>query len=68
MRSIMIDHRMKEADRRSWSAEPNFPILDSNNQFVSEDRRVYAERRGYELSEISLEDVLVEAINLDELH
>jgi hypothetical protein len=61
MRNIVNDHRMKK-ERRSWNARPDFPMLDSNNVMVHEDRRVSAERRGYELSEVTLEEIAIEDV------
>ena len=59
MASLIFDHRSQVDDRRSWERVPAFPIMDCNNVIVHADRRQNAERRGYQLEEITGEDVSI---------
>ncbi|VAW70085.1 hypothetical protein MNBD_GAMMA09-696 [hydrothermal vent metagenome] len=68
MGNIIIDHRMKVADRRSWNARPAFPLVDSNNEMIFEDRRSFAERRGYDIKELSAEEITLHDINANWLN
>jgi len=62
MENITIEQRVKNRDRRSWEAHPRFPLVDSNGNLISEDRRVVAERRGYNIEVISFEEIELEVV------
>ena len=59
MASLIFDHRSQVEDRRSWERVLAFPVTDCNDLIVHADRRQSAERRGYQLEEISGEDVSI---------
>ena len=56
MTHLIFDHRSQVEDRRSWERVPVFPVTDSNDIIIHEDRRQSAERRGYRLEEIIIDD------------
>lgn len=58
MRPIIIDHRMKSDDRRSWSNMAAFPLTDLNLNIIFIDRRLNIERRRNQLEVLDFEDVL----------
>lgn len=62
MANLIFDHRSQVVDRRRWEAVSEFPIVDCDGITVHEDRRKNAERRGYQLEEISTEDVNIKNI------
>jgi len=62
MENIMTEQRMQNSDRRSWKAKPAFPLLDSTGAVITEDRRMMAERRGYNIEVISFEEIELEVI------
>ena len=53
MTDLIFDHRGQIEDRRSWDRVRAFPIKDRKGVIVYEDRRLSAERRGYQLEEIT---------------
>ena len=55
MDTASIEQRYHSADRRSWGSESRFPLVDSDGVVVYKDRRLRAERRGYELEEPDVE-------------
>ncbi len=63
MKNIIIDHRMRSCDRRSWDTTPGYPFVDSDEVMVHEDRRFFAERRGFELNDIVIEEIAIEGPN-----
>jgi len=62
MEDIMIEQRVQNNDRRSWKAKPAFPLVDSTGAVIAEDRRMLAERRGYNIEVISFEEIELEVI------
>ena len=62
MSKLIFDHRSRVADRRSWQAIPEFPLIDCDGLVVNRDRRQRAERRGYYLEEITREDIHIKSI------
>ena len=62
MASLIFDHRRQVDDRRSWERVPAFPIMDCNDVIVHADRRLSAERRGYQLEEIVTEDTIIKSL------
>ena len=53
---------MKNNDRRRWIRKSKFPVQDSNGVLVQEDRRILAERRGYDIEVISLEEIELDIV------
>ena len=62
MTNLIFDHRGQVEDRRSWERALAFPITDCNDVIVRADRRQNAERRGYQLEEITGEDVSIKSL------
>lgn len=58
MTHLIFDHRGQTEDRRSWEVVSAFPIKDAKGIIIYQDRRQSAERRGYQLEEISTEEVV----------
>ena len=57
MPNLIFDNRAQIDDRRSWDRVRSFPVKDCNGVLVHQDRRQSAERRGYQLEEITDADV-----------
>ena len=57
MINLIFDHRSQVEDRRSWTTISEFPVKDCNGLVVYEDRRQHAERRGYQLEELAVENI-----------
>ncbi len=62
MENIMTEQREKRSDRRDWKANSEFPFIDSNGNLISEDRRILAERRGYNIEVISFEEIELKVV------